>query len=442
MVSVKKVMYPKIELVLRAKGEKVGPLLIADCRGLIGWTEEGSDDNWGTDFVLKDTYGKKIRLLANPTNRSFKRPLALRYASEHLRGKWSTNLETVVLDTFGFVLQGQHRLVGFILAEQLRQLNPAKWGKTPFIYETALGFGVSPKPENANTYDTGKGRSLDDVIYRHQKFGKGISDKQQKKISKILAGAVRLVWLRAGGQQVSFAPHFPHSEALEFYKKHPNILKSVEFIDCLEIGDENERNISSLLSLGYASGLHYLMTAIDAVAAETFWTAFATGEGLTKGSPILTLRQWLIKADASSGAKRDEILGAVINAWLLFQKGKPGTLKQIKVAKKRVGERFVLASNPKIGGIDSIVKKVVELTQHQLLILKALAGKECTYKQLKEVTGVSLVSLANALMDQTSKGKVNPYSLITRKLVVAQQYEPDEGSKAQPYYFSLVKQGK
>lgn len=440
MVSLKKSVYPSIELVLRKKESKPGPLMSADCKELIGWTEEGTDDKWGSDFVFKDTFGKKIRLLANPTNRPFKRTLALRYTSEHLRGKWSLNLETIVLDSNGYVLQGQHRLTGFILAEQIRSLNPAKWGKNPFVYETALGLGVSPKPENANTYDMGPKRSLDDVIYRHQKFAKDVSDKDQKKISRILAGAIRLVWLRAGGQKISFAPHFPHSEALEFFKKHGKILDSVTDILGLELGDDNDRNISPLLSLGYAAGLHYLMMEIDRDKAQTFWEFFSSGEGLTKGSPILTLRQWLIKADAGTGPKRDEILGAIVNAWNLFAAGKNGSLKEVRVARKKIDDKFVLADFPRIGGIDSDVEVKVELTQHQLLILDALKGdKELTYKDLKQATGVSLAGLTNALMDETKAGKSNPYSLIQRKLVVAQQYEPEEGQKISPYFFSLRK---
>ena len=46
-----------------------------------------------------------------------------------------------------------------------------------------------------------------------------MSDKNQKKVALVLSGAIRLVWLRTGGKQLSFATHFPHSEALEFFKE-------------------------------------------------------------------------------------------------------------------------------------------------------------------------------------------------------------------------------
>ena len=438
MPSVKTKKYPKILAVLRSKTEKEGPLTSDDCKEIIGWTEENGDDNWSSDFVLKDKYGKKIRLLNNPSNRPFKLALANKYANEHLRGKWSLNLETIVVDENGNVPEGQHRLVGFVLAEQQRQINPKRHGKTPLVYETLIGYGVSPKPENANTYGLGSTRTLGDVIYRHQRFSKATSDKEQRKVSKILAGAVRLVWLRVGGQQVSFAPHFPHSEALEFYGKHPKILGAVYTI--LEYEGGTEKRVSSLLSLSYASALLYLMSLAPTIEkAQEFWSSFASGEGLGKGSPILTLRQLLTRMDASSGSKRDEILGAVIKSWLLWLKNKKvsGT-KEIKVARKKEGDRFILSEFPRIGGIDSPIKnETVELTQHQLLILSILKTekKEVTYKHLQEKTGLQLGSLSTAIMSETKQGKKNPHSLMSRQLVSGSQHEDTD------YLFQLTAKG-
>lgn len=438
--------HPKICAVLRAKHTKEGPLLSGECKDLIGWTEE-ADEDWGKDFVLKDSFGRKIRLANNPSNRPFKRPLADRYSNEHLRGKWSLNLETIVIDEDGNVLQGQHRLVGFILAEQLRQIDPKRWGSSPLQFEVLLGLGVSPKPENANTYDLGTKRNLGDVLYRHQQFGKGVSDKEQKRISTILAGAVRLVWLRAGGKQVSFAPHFPHSEAIEFYGEHPEILQAVEEIVKLDDGDEgNERCISSLLSLSYAAALLYLM-ASAAESWETpdkFWSLFASGEGLRKGSPILSLRQLLTRMDASTGSKRDEIIGAVIKAWLLWSSHKGGTTKEIKLKKKKEGEKFVPAEFPRIGGIDSLTIKTEALTNHQQLVLSVLKGmkKEVDYKELRAKTGLQVGTLSNAIMAESKQGKKNPHSLASRGLVLANQYAAENGDGNGPYMFGLSAKGR
>lgn len=444
--------YPGVYVEVRSKStvfvpkkKNTGAVTVDEAKEIIGWTEEPADEKWDKEFTLKDLYGKKVRLVNNPTNRPFRRPLADRYASEHLRGKWSLNLETIVIDANGFVLQGQHRLVSLILGEQTRQINPSQWGSTPLVLEVAIGYGVSPKPENANTYDLGASRSLGDVIYRHQQFGKKITEKEQKKIAKLLSGAIRLVWLRVGGKQVSFAPHFPHSEALEFYKKHPKTLNSVKEILKLDAGEEgNERLISSLLSLSYAAALYYLQSSVNADKALKFWTLFASGEGLEKGDPILVLRQSLSRFDTSSGSSRDALIGMVVNAWNLWSKGKKATTKEIKVARKKDGDRFILAEFPRIGGLDSDAEVEDQLTQHQLVLVSVLkkSRKELTYAQLTERTGLQAGTIGKAILDRNGEEEVNPQSLMARGLVTAKQYEPQEGEKGSPYMFGLTKTGR
>ncbi len=435
------IVHNRVSAVLRAKDEKVGALTVEECKELIGWQEEPEGEDWGTDFVLKDLYNRKIRLKNNPTNRPFRRPLAKRYESEHLRGKWALNLETIVLDKFGFVLQGQHRLTGLILAEQKRQLNPAKWGKSPLVYETLVGFGVDNSPATANTYDLGARRSLGDVLYRHQQFGKTISEQQQKKISKVLEIAIRLVWLRVGGKQVSFAPHFPHSEALEFYGKHSDILKAVRDIMKLDSPEDYDHCIAHYLSLGYAAALHYLMTSAEGRDKSLeFWGLMASGEGLQKGNPILTLRNEL-PAPAGSGVQRDRLIGMVIKAWLLWVAGETATKKDIQITfSTRTGTKGELTEFPRIGGIDSEPDVEVELTQKQLIILKALKGhrKEIGYSELTEDTGLTTGPLSSEILEESRSGKVNMYSLVTRGLVTANQYEPENGKKAS-YQFQLKK---
>ncbi len=240
-VAVERVIkHDKISAVLRAKHCPEGPLTVDEAKKLIGWTEVDAKE---ANYKLKDKNGIKIQLVNAPTNRPFKMPLAERYANEMLRRKWALNLETIVFNCLGNTEQGQHRLSGFILAEQERQADPVKWGQTPLTLEVLLGFGVDDSDEVADTYDTGTKRSLGDVFYRRHDFG-GNSDVVQKAVAKVLAGAVRLVWLRTGGKQIGFAPHFPHSEATEFFGKHPGILECCTKIMSMD----TDKNLSSLIS--------------------------------------------------------------------------------------------------------------------------------------------------------------------------------------------------
>ncbi|WP_230684294.1 hypothetical protein, partial [Streptococcus pneumoniae] len=75
----------------------------------------------GSDFLFRDLEGNKIRLKNNNTNRPFRKSLAIRYANEMLRRKWSLNGETIIFDSKDMCQSGQHRLVGLILAEQMRK---------------------------------------------------------------------------------------------------------------------------------------------------------------------------------------------------------------------------------------------------------------------------------------------------------------------------------
>lgn len=371
-----KVVYSEVSVSLRAKHTKGGPLSVEDAKAILGWTTEGEgEEGFGKDYLFRDLEGNKVRLLNNLTNRPFRRSLAQRYASEMLRGKWALNGETVVVDRLGGVQSGQHRLVGFILAEQERRKNVEKWKeygwRGPISLEMLVVTGISEKAEVTDTLDLGQKRSLGDVIFRNHDFGE-LADKEQKRLSNVLAGACRLVWLRVGGRLVSDAPHFPHSEALDFLEAHPRLKEVVDFIHVEEGGSGAEgKKISGFISLGYASALCYLMgvAKTDPVKfaekgsealnyklmdkAQEFWTLFASGAGLDKGNPILALRSALMRIDASGGLGRDEICGTVIKAWNLWVDGKEGDGKAIKVKRgKDEDGRIVLLETPRIGGLD------------------------------------------------------------------------------------------
>ena len=118
---------------------------------------------------------------------------------------------------------------------------------------------------------------------------------------------------------------------------------------------------------------------------------------------------------------------------------KKQSTKDIKVARKKEGERFVLSEFPRIGGIDSPIKnETVEITQHQLLVLSILKGPNngLTYKYLQERTGLQLGSLSTAIMAETKQGKKNPHSLMSRQLVSGSQHEDTD------YLFQLTAKGR
>lgn len=429
--SKKGIVYAEPSAVLRGKHTAEGAMTVDEVKAFIGWTEV--TDAATTDYDLIDRYGKKIILANAPSNRPFRLPLAERYANEHVRGKWSFNLESMVADRLGHVQQGQHRCAGFILAEQDREISPHLWGKTPLVLETLLGFGASELADTADTYDTGAKRSLSDVVYRHQDFGKSLTEAQQKSMSKTLAGAIRLVWLRVGGESVSFAPHFPHSEAMDFAKKHPKIVDSVSFITEANA----DKNITSLISDSYAAALHYLQQSTEhgTEKADEFWTLFASGAGLEADNPILTLRQILTKKGADSGSQRDEIILLVIKAWNAWIAGEKMTNKQLQIKKTKDGDKFVNAEFPQLGGIDCTPPNVDKLVRQQLLILSILKSGPKTYAEISEASGLQVGQISKYTIKESKTGKQFPDSLESKGYVSIEVIED------QPTMFKLTPKG-
>lgn len=350
-----------------------GKLDIAAAAELIGWSEEDEQLGlkFGKSYKFKDLEGRKIRLLNNPTNRPFRRNLALRYANEILRGKWALNGESIIFDKYGRCQSGQHRLAGVIFANQMLKTDLEKWSdygwKDGVFIECVVVVGIDPKPEVVDTIDVGQKRSLGDVLFRNDEF-KG-NEKTMSKLSNTLSHALRLVWLRMGGKKVSDAPHYPHSEALETLEEHPRIKECVQFIaECDGVGKEGKR-IQAFLSPGYASGLMYLMAAAGTDAeewsegsievdfsmmekAKDFWLHFAKdSETFPVGHPIKALRKRLSELSGGDGAGRDEIIGTVVKAFNLWNDGKNKVL-DIRLKRVETEDTIEITEHPRLGGLD------------------------------------------------------------------------------------------
>jgi hypothetical protein len=355
-----------------------GPLTAEIAMDLLGWQEEGDEEGvkWGSKF--KFTWdSKKVRLLNNPTNRPFRKGLALRYANEILRGEWQLNGEPIIIDRYGRVQSGQHRLAAIIFAQTLLKDDIEKWSEYGWkdngmgVFIEAVGvFGIDPSPKVVDTIDIGQKRTLGDVVFRNDEFGG--NEKVMAKLSNVLSHATRLVWLRAGGQKVSDAPHFPHSEALNFIEQNPKLKECVKFIADAEGTGKEGKRISKYVSLGYAAGTMYLMAtsgtdkeALDAGEGELnfdmldkakdFWQFFASHKDLPTGNAIRELRMRLSEISAGDGAGRDEIVGTIakaFNAWVDGKTFAPNTLKLKRKENEEEGW-IEITEDPRMGGLDT-----------------------------------------------------------------------------------------
>lgn len=352
-------------------------LTVETVKERLGWITEAEVAKAGVkfegDYLLRDHEGNKVRCTKNDTNRPFGRGLADEYALEFLRNTWEgLNGETFIFDSKGMLHNGQHRLIGLVLAEQLRQKNKEKWKEYgvngPIKIDAIFVTGISHKREVVDSIDGGRKRSVGDVFFRHE-FDKGFTAKQRKTLNNMLAGAVRLSWLRQGGKVVSDAPKLPRSEAIRHLEANPGIRAAVEYVWREDEGVEGSGGgqIGSLISLPYAAALLYLMSGAKSTEtkqdftlldkAQEFWTKFASGAGLEANDPILVLRKLLQSSEASSAAGRDGITIMVVKAWNAWIDGNKVTAADIKVKMKTVDGVKRIDEDPRIGGLDIVREK-------------------------------------------------------------------------------------
>lgn len=380
----REVLYPRYDVrlfvrdpakaVLGEDGQPlIEPMTAAIAKEFLGWQVEADGENFADNYLLIDKNGKKARCTNNLLNRPFYPQLAEDWMLEVLRLKWQMNGEQVIIDEYGMVHDGQHRLIGLILAEQTWLLDQKKpkdqrkwagyWKEEPCI-DCSVFLGIKGTDEVVNTINTGKPRSLADVLFRSACFRK--QDTATRLVaSKVLNAAIKTLWYRTSQQLASSAPRRPHSESLEFLANHERLLECVKFIQ--EEGDDGK--LAPFLPHGPAACLLYLMgsAASDGEAyvvantekvldwslwdkAQSFWVDLAAN-----GKATEALREALLKIPAELGGKYNLDLrcATLIKAWNLYSDGKKLTLDTVEVetSTNELGQP-ILAEMPRCGGID------------------------------------------------------------------------------------------
>lgn len=253
-------------------GEKA--LTAERAKVLLGWEAEEGDVKFGQDYQLVDLEGRKIRLYNNMKNRPLYLSNVHNLKQEMLMKRWKWNTETIGVGATGQIVNGQHRLIAIVFAEQERtsEAHKFRWMEYwdgPVSIETVIAFGSPEDDETVNTIDTGKSRSLPDVIYRSDYFAK-LKDADRKPASRMLAIATTTLWDRTGaaGSAGSLLRR-THTESLKFIERHPRLLKAVGRIYELD----GTRSITHYVgSAGAAVACLYLMGA-SSTDGDVYWNA-------------------------------------------------------------------------------------------------------------------------------------------------------------------------
>jgi hypothetical protein len=267
-----------------------------------------------------------------------------------LRKKWKLNGEPFIFSGKDNLLNGQNRCFALLRAEKLRKQDPERYKKYgvrgPIKIPALIVRGVLDS--SADTIDQGAARTNADVIFREKLFDDyktednkpEFSAADKKKLARYLATAVRVVWVRVGGNDVLDVLKFPVSAMEDFLKRHPAILDCLLF--CYRQDGGVDKNIASLVSVPYMTAAMYLAATIrtdreeydKAVTqeevhnvvdlglmekVEVFVMRFASASNLDTGSPILSLRKAFDKIKGEKISRdRSVTLNMLIKAFAYF----------------------------------------------------------------------------------------------------------------------------
>ena len=80
-----------------------------------------------------------------------------------------------------------------------------------------------------------------------------------------------------------------------------------------------------------------MISAQDEEAADTFMDQLRTGADLHSGSPILALRNFLLRRE--TGHRSEKVLGMMVKAWNSWRSGKSMTNLTLRVDEKLPGAK-------------------------------------------------------------------------------------------------------
>jgi len=227
----RKVIYPKLEVRIYEKKEAVTAEL---ARELLGWQEAAKEEELGGESLLeiKRLVGKHVHCAHNINNRPIYRSQLEKICQDILQGHWQLNMENIIIGQTGLVLNGQHRLIGLVLAAKAwrkAKEDYPHWKREPSL-ETSIAFGVKETEELINTIDTCKARTLNDVIFRSNIF-KDTVRQDRKALSRICHFAVRTLGTRIGrGNLFDVGVPETHPVLMELLERHSKLIECAKHV--------------------------------------------------------------------------------------------------------------------------------------------------------------------------------------------------------------------
>jgi hypothetical protein len=244
--------------------------------------------------VVEITPAVAKRLLqGNINNRNLRKRKIETYATAMKAGQWRPTREPIEFAEDGTLLNGQHRLHA-VIESGVTILNPVK-------------LGVDPREQLV--MDTGMSRMASDVLAMN-----GYEDATQlaaaAKILYLWRNAPGMTMLRAGSSRIN-------NEIVEEF-----VEQNASLTDSVKLAKEATKSFK-LLPASVMAALHYEIRGKHGqTKADEFFRQFAEGFNLQPGSPILALRNVLLKSTTAYTKPPTELRMAwTIHAYNKWQSG-------------------------------------------------------------------------------------------------------------------------
>lgn len=221
-------------------------------------------------------------------NRSVSSAVLNKYARDMAAGRWKLNGQTIKISRHGHLIDGQHRL------------EAAKKSKTAF--PAIIVEGLSE--DVISTLDIGRRRAMSDVLRE-----RGESN------TIIFASALRWLWMIENNVVLAANSSPSSGELLDLLERRPGIRASLKQV----------ATIREIMGSGIAAALHRTFADKDDERANMFFTRLGDGVGLASDSPILHLRERLLRTRASNRARMAEAerVALCIKAWNAYRADRP-----------------------------------------------------------------------------------------------------------------------
>jgi hypothetical protein len=235
---------------------------------------------------------------AGRCNRKYRPAVAERYAKAMLRGEWVITGETIGQDVDGELTNGQHRLMGVVIA-----------GETDPEIVVPLQITYDLPREARNVTDSGLRRTLADNLAMNG-----------EKDSNILGAVCRLIYLydnvpytnRSWGKNATLS----YEQTMAMLDQEPEIREAVR-------RGHNVSVTSKVLASAAGAAYHLINREYPTELVDDFFDRLQYGAPLEPKHPILALRnqmtQQLVRRTQRSGPHH---LALTIKAWNLTIEGR------------------------------------------------------------------------------------------------------------------------